>query len=101
MDGDHMGTAAYSEFLLMSPAADDKTVGPIEPKALHEMSAKATGGHPAVFLLFPGRDAGAEPKMVSKEGGHWVLLQKLDARAGDAKAALGIGLTLIGQSPSA
>jgi len=101
MDGDHMGTAPYSEFLLVSPAKEDGKPGPLEAKDLHELSAKSTGNHPGVFLLFPGKDAGAEPKLVSKSGGHWVLLYQLDVKVGDKKATLPIGLTLIGASSSA
>jgi hypothetical protein len=101
MDGDHMGTAPYSEFLLLSPADDDKTPATMEAKKLQEMSGKTTGGHPGVLLLFPGKGAAATPKLEKKEENHWVLLLLLDAKAGDKKAALPIGLTLIGVSSSA
>ena len=100
MDGDHMGTAPYAEFVLASPAADDKTAAPLATKALHELSAKSTNRHPAILLLFPGTGAAAEPKLVNKGEGHWVLLQLLDAKAGDKKAKLPIGLVLIGASSS-
>jgi hypothetical protein len=100
MDGDHMGTAPYSEFLLASPAADDKDPGTLSPKALHELSAKSTNNHPGVFLLFPAKDAG-EPKLADKGDGHWVLTIKQDVTVGGKKAAIGVGLTLIGTSSSA
>jgi hypothetical protein len=101
MDGDHMGTAPYSEFLLLSPAADDKTPDTMEAKKLQEMSGKTTGGHPGVLLLFPGKGAEATPKLEKKEENHWVLLVLLDAKAGNKKAVLPVGLTLIGVSSSA
>jgi hypothetical protein len=101
MNGDHMGTAPYSDFLAASPAADDKSAGTLEPKALYELSAKSTGGHVAVFLLFPGRDASDTPKMAAKADGHHVLFLKLEAAAAGAKAPLGIGLTLVGSSNAA
>jgi hypothetical protein len=100
MDGDHMGTAPYNEFLLASPAVDDKSTGPLEPKALQEMSAKVTNSHPAVFLLFPARDAG-EPRAVDKGDGHWILQYKQDVDAAGKKAALGVGLVLVGASSAA
>jgi hypothetical protein len=100
-DGDHMGTAPYSEFLLISPAADDKTPNPMEAKKLQEMSGKTTGGHPAVLLLFPGKGAAGEPKLEKKEENHWVLYFLLDAKAGGMKATLPVGLTLVGASSSA
>jgi hypothetical protein len=101
MDGDHMGTAPYSEFLLLSPAADDKTPGTMEAKKLQEMSGKTTGGHPAALLLFPGKGGETTPKLEKKEEDHWVLFLLLDAKAGDKKAVLPVGLTLIGVSSSA
>jgi hypothetical protein len=101
MDGDHMGTAPYAEFCLVSPAADDRKADLMEAKALQELSAKSTEGHPGVFLLFPGKGAGATPTLVSRPGGHWVLLVTLDAASGPKKANLLIGLTLIGTSTSA
>ncbi len=101
MDGDHMGTAPYSEFLLLSPAADDKTPNSMEAKKLQEMSGKTTGGHPGVLLLFPGKGAAEMPKLEKKEENHWVLLFLLDAKSGAKKATLPVGLTLIGASSSA
>ena len=101
MDGDHMGTAPYSEFLLLSPAAEDKTPATMEAKKLQELSGKTTGSHPGVLLLFPGKGAEATPKLEKKEENHWILLLLLDAKAGDKKAKLPIGLTLIGVSSSA
>ncbi len=100
MDGDHMGTAPYSDFCLAMPAGDDKKPDLLEVKMLQEMSAKSTGGHPGVFLLFPGKDAGAEPKLVNKGSGHWVLLAKREVSVGDKKTTIGVGLTLIGFSAS-
>jgi len=101
MDGDHMGTAPYSEFCLISPAADDRKPDTMEVKALHEMSAKSTESHPGVFLLFPGTGATKEPKLMDKGSGHWVLLLQIGAKAGDKKATVPLGLTLVGVSASA
>src|SRR5581483_2497777 len=102
-DGDHMGTAAYSEFLLACPAAEDKKPDTMPPMALQELSKKATGGgHPGVFLLFPGgKDAGDAPKLVDKGEGHRVLFLKEAINAGGTKGTIGVGMTLIGNSPSA
>jgi hypothetical protein len=102
MDGDHMGTAPYSEFCLLSPAADDKKAGTMEAKALHEMSAKTTNAHPGVLLLFPGgKDAAETPKLLKKEDNHWVLELKQEVRVDGKKASINIGLTLIGVSSQA
>ena len=101
MDGDHMGTAPYNDFLMASPAADDKKPDLLAVKPLHELSTKVTENHPAVFLLFPGKGAAKEPKLVARPGDHQVLLIRLNASSGGKKATLDIGLTLIGASTSA
>jgi hypothetical protein len=100
MDGDHMGTAPYSEFCLLSPAAEDKSADTMETKALQEMAGKTTGSHPGVMLLFPAKDA-ADPKLVDKGEGNWALEFKQPATAGSNKATLGIALTVFGTSPAA
>jgi hypothetical protein len=100
-DGDHMGTAPHNEFLLACPADDDKKPDLLMVKPLRELSAKTTDNHPAVFVLFPpGKDAGTEPKLGTRPGGHHVLFVRLNARSGDRKGVLPLGLTLIGTSSS-
>jgi hypothetical protein len=54
-----------------------------------------------VFLLFPGKDAADEPKLIGKGEGHWVLMFKQPIGAGDKKGTMQIGLTLFGMSPVA
>jgi hypothetical protein len=100
-DGDHMGTAPYSEFVLLSPAKEDKGAETMEIKALTEMSAKSTNGHPAVWLLFPPDKGTGDPKLANKGDGHWVLFFKQDVLVGTTKGSMGIGLALIGQAASA
>jgi hypothetical protein len=100
-DGDHQGTAPHSEFCLMSPIADDKDPATMAPKSLHDLSAKSTNAHPAVLLLFPGKGATAEPKLVNKGSGHWVVLFQLEVKAANQTSTLPMGLTLIGASSSA
>jgi hypothetical protein len=102
MDGDHMGTAPNPEFCLLIPADKDADPAPIEAKQLHESSKEASGTtHPCVLLLYPNENPKDEMKLTSKEGDAWVLERKQPATAGDKKAALGLGLTLVGVSPAA
>jgi len=96
MDGDHMGTAPYPEFCLLSPAAEDKKPDPMDAKALQEMSAKASmATHPAVMLLCPNDQPKEKAELAAKEMDTWVVNLKVDTAA---KAPLGLGLTLIGHS---
>src|SRR5262245_3567035 len=56
MDGDHQGTSPFNDFLLLSPADKDKKPEVVEPKEMHELSAKSVGRkHPGIMLLFPNK----------------------------------------------
>ena len=97
MDGDHMGTAPYSDFCLLSPAAKDQSADTMEPKALFEMSAQSPGGtHPGVVLLYPNNKPEAEPKLVAKANGTAVLYVKRTVDASGKQASLGFGFTVAG-----
>jgi hypothetical protein len=95
---DHVGTAPYPEFCLLSSAADDKDPATMEPKSLREMSAKVAGKHPAVLLLVPGKGAASQPKLLNRGSGHWVLLWLLGVQVGPKACTLPLGLTLLGAS---
>jgi hypothetical protein len=100
MDGDHMGTAPFTEFCLLAPAKEDAKPALLDVKALHELSEKSVNGgsHPAVLLLFPNAKPDDTPKLVAKGNGIWVLNWKGDVQLGDQKAVLGLGLTLFGHT---
>ncbi|GBD36865.1 hypothetical protein HRbin36_01993 [bacterium HR36] len=101
-DGDHMGTAPYTEFLLLCPVALDNKLSLFDtPKDLHELSAKATGSnHPAVFLLFPGKPVN-QPEVRDHGTGHIVLHITLQAEQNGKTFALPVALTVIGHSAGA
>ncbi len=103
MDGDHMGTAPFSEFVLLVPIDKDEGKATLEPEQLHKLSTRASGtGHPAVFLLFPAslKDA-AKPRVSKQMDTHWVLTVPLPINAEGKKGTMGLGLTFVGVSPSA
>jgi hypothetical protein len=102
-DGDHMGTAPNNEFCLAIHADDDKDAELMKPKALHETSSRVAGGsHPAVLLLFPAKaQAPAAPKLEKDADNHWILTRPLEVKSGDAKAKIGLLLTLVGVSSAA
>jgi hypothetical protein len=97
---DHSGKSMYRDFCLICPAKEDKSPDLLPARRLHELSAKVTEEHPGVFMLFPGKDAAAKPKLVDKGGGHWALLVALPAKADDLDATLPFALTLVGASPA-
>src|SRR5262249_27193188 len=66
-DGDHQGTAPFNEFGLLCPAGLDKKPDLLEPKAMHELSAKAVGRkHPGMMLLFPNKKPADAPTVEAK-----------------------------------
>jgi hypothetical protein len=101
-DGDHMGTAPHPEFCLLVSANLDDKPEVMEPKKLHDISARSLeGGHPGVFLLFPNKKPDPQPAMVDLGMGHWALRHTLQIEAGGKKVPLGISLNLAGHSPGA
>jgi hypothetical protein len=101
MDGDHMGTAPFNEFCLLSPAAKDPSGDKMPAKALHELSAGSVGSsHPGVMLLFPNPKPADEPAVESKPNNIWLLNFKRPVTAAGQKASLGFSLVVIGQTMS-
>jgi hypothetical protein len=97
MDGDHMGTAPYNEFLLLAHAGQDQKPELMEIKALHEMSSNTTSRkHPGVVLLFPNAKPADAPKIEPQPNDIQVLTFKVPATAGGQKAAMGIGMVVVG-----
>jgi hypothetical protein len=99
MDGDHMGTAPFNDFLLLAPAALDTKPDLLDAEGLHQLSAKASGRkHPGVMLLFPNRKPGDAPAVEPKPQDNWVLSFKIPTTAGGEKAELGFSLVVVGQT---
>lgn len=76
VDGNHVGTFATRDFLVMVPAADDQMPEVIaDDKQLNTESAKAAeSSHPAIMpLVKPG--AGSSPELVHHEDMEWWTLR--------------------------
>ncbi len=76
VNGDHQGAAPQRDFLLMTPAANDKDLNAAPNfDTLVEWSKKASGTpHPAVMSLWKADDG--KPGL-SQDGMDWVLQNKL------------------------
>jgi hypothetical protein len=99
MDGDHMGTAPYQEFCLISPAKADQKPDIMEAKELRELSAKSTGSsHPSVMLLFPNEKPEDMPKLEDKGNDIFVANFKRPVVASGEKTAIGVGLVVAGHT---
>ncbi len=99
-DGDHMGTAPYSEFLLLSAAKSDTKTDTMPIKSLIEQSAASIDtSHPAVMLLYPNPNPTDKAELTSKAKDTWILnLKKSVATANKGTATLGVGLAIVGHT---
>jgi hypothetical protein len=98
-DGDHMGTAPFNEFALLSPAAKDQKPDLLEMKELHELSTSSTTRkHPGVMLLFPNPKPAEGPSAEPKPNDVWVVNFQRPVTAAGQKTALGFSLVVVGQT---
>jgi hypothetical protein len=78
--GDHKDTAPHREFAMLAPAASDRDPDTLDLKDLLKLSRAATAAdHPGVMLLFPVKQAAADPKIVDKGKGVKALECRLTA----------------------
>ena len=97
MDGDHMGTAPYNEFVLICPAAEDKKPETMEVEKMHELSAKSVGRkHPSMMLLFPNKTPAEAPAIQPKPNDHVLLSYRVPVTAGGDKTFLGFSVVVVG-----
>ncbi len=105
MDGDHMGTAPFASFVLLTPAGGDSGKATVDYDDLQDESTKASGtGHPCIWLLFPleNKELKDAPQVSKKFGKHQVLSLPCDVSVGGKKmGVMGIGLTVVGKSDAA
>ena len=97
--GDHKDTAPHGDFVLLTPAADDKTVEPPELKDLVKRSLKSTGGdHPGVMLLYPHFGKEADAKMVARGNGVHCLQVRCKVKTDAGDTQLGFSIVVAGFS---
>jgi hypothetical protein len=97
-DGDHSGKSEFTEFLVMSSAAKDKSAEIMTAKGMQDLSAKSIGtGHPGVLMLFPNSKAG-KPTLESMPRDHVVLNVSCGVQAKGSRGTLGFGITLVGEA---
>jgi hypothetical protein len=98
-DGDHMGTAPYSEFALLAPAAKDTKPDLLDPDSLHELSSNSTTRkHPGIMMLMPNRKPAAAPAIEDKPMQNEVLSFQIPVNAGGKMVPLGFSAVLIGHT---
>lgn len=101
VDGNHVGTSPTRDFLLMSPAAEDKSPARVDKDKLFKTSkdaAKST--HPAIMTVLPvpaDADPANAPSMIHEESKEmWSALIKGTEAAGDKTAPRLLNLVIVG-----
>ena len=92
VNGDHLGVSTYRDYVLLLPAAKDKSVAPPTRKQLEERSAESAGtSHPASFLMLMAPE-GAKPESAvvrDAEKNTWSVVLPLSLQVkGQAEAML-------------
>ena len=86
-DGDHLGTAEFDSFVVLTDAASDKELNGLNTfKALTKASGKSTSsGHPVVISLRPAAAEGTLPRITEPAPEHKAIRVKVPGKtaAGD------------------
>ncbi len=89
-DGNHMGVAIWRDFLLLSPAAEDRSSAPRGEEALFAASNKAAGKpHPAVLALFPVPEGKKVGEVFENEPGQQAVIFEV--------GGVRLGLVVVGE----
>jgi hypothetical protein len=95
-DGNHLGVSETRDFLLASPAAEDKDpAAQLKTEDMFKVSRIASGtGHPSVWSLVQVSSNEGLPKVVKNDHQHVILETKIPTKSGE----LAIGLIVIGKT---
>jgi hypothetical protein len=93
-NGDHLGVSPYREFLLVTPAAEDKTPAALGHDPAVELAAKTVNiAHPAILSLDPPVSTEAALSVTQNDAGHSAVVFEVPTPGG----ALKFGLILVGR----
>jgi len=100
-DGNHLGTAQFRDFVILAPAADDKSPATVDPEKAVDLSKKVTSTtHPAIMSLLPPAKRGKLPAMAHDDTLNLeVLVAKTAGKAGSAVKDVQIELVTVGHAP--
>jgi hypothetical protein len=99
-DGDHMGVSPFRQFLIVAPAAEDRTPEPLGHDRAVALGRKTQGrSHPAVLSIAPPVVTQASgPQVVKTEDGHTAVVLGVDCtRDGTSVGRLTFGVVLVGR----
>lgn len=96
-NGDHLGVSPHRHFLLISPAADDRSADPLGHEGTIEISKGAVGGsHPAIWSIDPPAATAAPLSIHTTDLGHQAVIVELPSPAAGGTPAK-FGIVLVGK----
>jgi hypothetical protein len=98
IDGAHVGTSPTRDFLVVSPAAKDKSPAVLDNKALIAAGKETSGSsHPAILSLQRPGDS-TQPLAVREDADHQLTIVRFSGKtkAGSAVKDLALELVLVG-----
>ena len=99
-DGNHLGTAQYRDFAIVSPAAEDKSPAAMDQDKAMELSQKTTRTtHPAILSLLPPQKRDKLPSMAHDDTLNLEVLVAKTAAKGSASKEIQIELVTVGHAP--
>lgn len=88
VDGAHVGTSPTRDFLVLTPAAKDKSAAILEYKPLTTLSKEVTGAtHPAILSLQRLSDSTERLEVRHNEAKEWWILRFMGKTNRDGKAS--------------
>ena len=98
-NGDHLGVSPHRQFLLVSPAAEDKDPAPLGNEGTVELSKGAVGGsHPAVWSIDPPAATQPVLSIHKTDLDHQAIVVEVPAaRDGKPAGTLKFGIVLVGK----
>ena len=99
-DGNHLGTAQYRDFTIVSPATEDKSPAGMDQEKAMELSKKTTGTtHPAILSLLPPQKRDKLPTMAHDDTLNLEVLVAKTGAKGSASKEIQIELVAVGHAP--
>jgi hypothetical protein len=92
-NGDHLGVSPHREFLLATPAAEDKDPSALGHEPAVDLAKKSINiSHPAVLSLDPPVSTGVPLAVTTNDAGHTAVVFEVPTAGGSLK----FGLILVG-----
>jgi hypothetical protein len=107
VNGDHLGVSPFGDYVLLLPAAKDKTLAALPRKQMETQSAETAGSsHPAVLFMLavPATGVGSTPSMIhDSEKNTWRVVVPLSLTVkGESKPMVyPVSVVVVGTSEAA